>query len=231
MSTRKLFNKFLKEVDLVGYRQKYRTIKIVEMDLPKEIQAIALLYKVYWEEKNFISFDMFLKRYINEKKSLLRQFRTKIRMCKKCFDLGLPARTYRTWASLITQIHGGYVAESVFGNRSVDMSAELDYKGADFQVTYKGKILNYQVKKQSMSREVRQKKKAKKKIKGEFINIEYIVPPEDCFKNPYKRNGEFKVAYSRFIKNKQLKRFPNGFVVFTRCTFEDKKKEIDKILK
>ena len=47
------FTEFLKSVDLAGYRQKYRPIKIVEMDLPKEIQTIALLYKVYWEEKKF----------------------------------------------------------------------------------------------------------------------------------------------------------------------------------
>ncbi len=31
--------KFLESVDLSAYREKYRPIKIVEMDLPKEIQA------------------------------------------------------------------------------------------------------------------------------------------------------------------------------------------------
>ena len=37
------FDKFLQSVDLKSYRDKYRPIKIVEMDLPKEIQAINLL--------------------------------------------------------------------------------------------------------------------------------------------------------------------------------------------
>ena len=39
------YDKFLQSVDLSGYREKYRPIKIVEMDLPKEIQAIAILYQ------------------------------------------------------------------------------------------------------------------------------------------------------------------------------------------
>ena len=42
-----------------AYREKYRPIKIVEMDLPKEIQAINLLYKVYWNKKEFLSFEKF----------------------------------------------------------------------------------------------------------------------------------------------------------------------------
>ena len=68
-------------------------------------------------------------------------------MCEGCFYKGLKARIYRTWASLITQIQGGYVAESVFGKGTVKMSEALDHKGADIQVNYKGHILNYQVKK------------------------------------------------------------------------------------
>ena len=37
------FEKFLKTVDLQSYRKQYSRIKIVEMDLPKDIQAIELL--------------------------------------------------------------------------------------------------------------------------------------------------------------------------------------------
>ena len=47
------FNKFLELVNLKAYREKYRPIKLVEMDLPKEIQAIEMLYKVYWDKKKF----------------------------------------------------------------------------------------------------------------------------------------------------------------------------------
>lgn len=221
------FTEFLKDVDLNGYREKYRPIKIVEMDLPREIQAISLLYEVYWNNKEFISFEEFYARYHKTKKSLLVSFREKIRMCKKCFDLGLPARIYRTWASLITQIHAGYVAEWVFGRDSVKMSEELDHAGADFQVDYKGHIFNYQVKKETHSREVRREKETKRKIPGEFINLEYQVPSEDYFEEPKKKDGEFKLPYQRFIENKRLKRLDNGFVIFTKDAFLPEKIKID----
>lgn len=225
------FEKFLKSVDLIGYREKYRPIKLVEMDLPKDIQAIAMLYQVYWDQKKFLNYDDFYKEYLNKYKVEIEAFRQKITMCKDCFYRGLPARIYRTWASIITQIHAGYVAESVFGDGTVAMSAELDHQGADFQIKYRGKILNYQVKKQSFSREVRQGKQTKIPIEGEFIDIKYEVPSDDYFKNPRKKDGDYKLPYLRFTQNKELQRFSNGFVVFTPYAFINKKKEIDKILK
>lgn len=225
------FEKFLQSVDLIGYREKYRPIKLVEMDLPKDIQAIAMLYQVYWNQKKFLNYDDFYKEYLNKYKVEIEAFRQKITMCKDCFYRGLPARIYRTWASIITQIHAGYVAESIFGDNTVNMSAELDHQGADFQVKYRGKILNYQVKKQSFSREVRQGKQTKTPIEGEFIDIKYEVPSDDYFENPRKKDGKYKLPYLRFIQNKELQRFPNGFVVFTPYAFINKKKEIDKILK
>lgn len=137
------FTEFLKTVDLKIYREKFLAIKIVEMDLPKYIQAISLLYKIYWQEKKLFTFDDFYKEYISNLNYLIEEFRVKTSMCDRCFYLGLPARIYRTWASLITQIHAGYVAESVFGKGSVEMSVELDHYGADFRATYRGIKLNY----------------------------------------------------------------------------------------
>ena len=188
------FEKFLESVNLNAYREKYRPIKIVEMDLPKNIQAIDLLYKIYWRERNsrkeFLSFDDFYKEYFKKYKKEILIFQRKTGMCLKCFKKGLPARIYRTWASIITQIHAGYIAESVFGNDTVDMSAELDHSGADFQVKYKNKTLNYQVKKKSFSREVRQEKESKNKINGEFVDINYEVPKFERIENPYKKNSK-----------------------------------------
>src|SRR3989344_736169 len=119
------FEKFLQSVDLKGYREKYRHIKIVEMDLPKEIQAINMLYEVYWKKKRFLNFEAFYDEYLKEHNQEIDNFQEKTGMCKKCFAKGLPARIYRTWASIITQIHAGYVAESVFGEGTVTMSGEL----------------------------------------------------------------------------------------------------------
>jgi len=179
-----------------------------------------------------LSFEKFYEEYLQEHKTEIDNFQGKTGMCKTCFGKGLPARIYRTWASIITQIHAGYVAESVFGDGTVEMSGELDHKGADFQVKYRGKILNYQVKKKSLGREVRQEKpKSKNPLPGEFLDIKYEVPSSDYFENPKKKDGEYKLPYKRFQKNKELKRFPNGFVVFTSYAFEQKKKEIDEASK
>lgn len=124
------------------------------------------------------------------------------------------------------------MAESVFGVGTVSMSGELDHQGADFQILYKGKILNYQVKKKSFSGEVRRGKGGvKTKIAGEFIDINYEVPSSDYLENPKKKDGEYKLPYKRFQDNKELKRFLNGFVVFTPHAFEKKKEEIDEALK
>ncbi len=144
-----------------------------------------MFYRVYWDQKKFLSFEDFYKEYLNSQKVEIESFRKRTTMCEDCFYRGLPARIYRTWASIITQIHAGYVAESVFGEGTVSMSEELDHQGADFQVRYKGKILNYQVKKKSFSGEVRRGKGGvKNKIEGEFIDINYEVPSGTCLDLP-----------------------------------------------
>lgn len=232
MTDLKAFTDFLEKVPLERYRKKYQPVKLVEMDLPRDVQAIKSLYSVYWEKKDFIRFPAFYKRYEKSQKREIEDFRKKITMCSDCFYRGLPARTYRTWASLITQIHAGYVAESVFGKGKVQMSAELDHKGADFQVRYKESTLNYQVKKRSFSREVRTAKKTKRKIDGDFIDILYHVPNFEKIKTPMRKDGkgyykEYKDFKKEFLDTKLLKVLDNGFVVFTKTHFQNKKREID----
>ena len=224
------FTNFLKTVPLADYRKQYSHIKIVEMDLPKDIQAIELLYTVYWNEKKFLTFDEFYERYLREKGLAAEQFRIKTTMCKDCFSRGLKARIYRTWAGLITQIHAGYVAESVFGEGTISMSAKLDHQGADIRVKYKGHFLNYQVKKTSFSG-VKSGRPLPRKgsLKGEAIDIFYEVPT--CLSDPKKKDGEYRKPYLRFLRDTRTKSFKNGFVVFTQDTFLPKKEEIDRKLK
>lgn len=221
------FNKFLKSVDLQGYRKKYSRIKIVEMDLSKDIQAIQLLYKVYWNEKVFIFFDEFYNKYLKKKKKQIEEFRVKTTMCKDCFYRGLEARIYRTWAGLITQIHAGYVAEEIFGDGSVDMSAELDSQGADIRVTYKEHYINYQVKKTSFSGVKSGRPLARGGLEGDYVDILYEVP--SCLTDPKTKKGEYRKPYLRFQDDKRTKAFENGFVVFTEEAFLLKKKKIDSL--
>ncbi|MEK7609608.1 MAG: TaqI family restriction endonuclease [Patescibacteria group bacterium] len=230
------FDKFLQSVDLKAYREKYMPIKIVEMNLPKSIQAIELLYRVYWDEKKFIDFEEFYGIYEKEKGRELRKFQKKSGMCPRCFAKGIKARTYRTWAGLITQIHAGYVAGQVFGLDTVKMSEQLDHQDADIQVHYKGIVINYDVKKIANAGVMGRGHVPKRPIPGEKISIRYEVPNLDIVLHPKKKRGVgFKKAFidfaDKYLKTNMLHVFPNGFVVFTPYTFEQKKKEIDNSLK
>jgi hypothetical protein len=49
----KEFGDFLSSLNLKRYRELYKPIKIVEMDLDKNIQAIALMYSVLGREKYY----------------------------------------------------------------------------------------------------------------------------------------------------------------------------------
>lgn len=224
------FTKFLAAVPLAVYRARYAPIKIVEMDLPPNIHALDLLYRTYWEKKEFIDYETFYERYIKEYATLLEQFRKKIGMCKVCFYKGLPARIYRTWASIVTQIHGGYIAGEVFGCENIAMSADLDHKGADFRVIYSTPI-NVQVKKETKSREVRMEKTFQKKLDGIFVTIRYFVPQLKVIQEPKKKNGETKKAYHEFheqyLKPEFLDVLPNGFVIFQPALFKKLKTDVD----
>lgn len=218
------FTEFLSTVQLNVYREKYKSIKLVEMDLPKNIQALNHLYKIYWDEKRFISFDDFYDEYKKDKTDLLEEFRKKIWMCEVCFYKWLPARIYRTWASIVTQIHWWYVAEEVFWLWTISMSEDLDHKWVDFQINYNWLNLNIQVKKITQSREVRREKITKSSL--EIINIEYFVPnAQMILHDNKKRDWSYRKPYLDFKKNyldkDYLKILNNWFIIFSEWLFQE----------
>lgn len=224
------FTRFLSSIDMNGYRGKYGKTRIVEMDLPKNIQALDLLYELYWEKGEFRDYEDFYAVYLERYESALEAFRKKVDMCNVCFYRGLRARIYRTWASIVTQIHAGYVAREVFGSENVRMSTELDHKGADLQIKYNGSIVNVQIKKETKSREVRIQKSSKSKLPGIQVDLHYFVPNTQILQNPRKRNGEYKKAfkefYNEYLKKDLLTVLPTGFVVFQPAIFESIKQEL-----
>lgn len=52
---------FLAGTDLSGYRDRHKDIKIVELDMPKNVQALAAMYCHYWDSRSGIcpGFDEF----------------------------------------------------------------------------------------------------------------------------------------------------------------------------
>lgn len=219
MTTLRQFNAFLETVDLQRYRAKYSPIKLVERDLPRTIQAIAPLYREYWDthQSELPSFEEFYDRYATTLTVELEAFRKKAMFSKETFYRGLPARTYRTWVSLLTQIQGGYAAAELYGMKNISMSSELDYAGIDLRITgADGEICNIQIKKETMSREVRAPWHMVKKNQ-KIIKLIYAVP--GC--EPLTKTGKESVPYLRWEKEWEgkLNRLPNGFIVFMPAMF------------
>ena len=240
--TLEIFEKFLKEIDLNQYRQRFTYIKTVEMDLPRNIQALDTIYEIYWDVKEGrndkpLSFDEYYDYYYQKNKKEINEFWGKTGFGNNCdcFLNGLKARIYRTWASLITQIHAGYVAESVFGKDAiVEQSTILDHSGIDILIKYKNQDLKIQIKKESTRPEIARMHSAIKNDQG-FYNIWYIVPKKEDYENPYyvvkSKAGQLREALKTFIKfdaiNGTLDRLENGFVIFTSKEFEIIKSSID----
>lgn len=231
------FEKFLKSVDLSAYRERFSKIKTVEMDLPPNVQALQTIYEQYWDNKDNLSeplsFDEYYEVYWNTNEENIKAFWESTgfgRDCD-CFKKGLKARIYRTWASLVTQIQGGYVAESVFGEGTVRMSAELDHQNIDIQIVNPdgSERLKIQIKKETHRPEIARMHKNVKNENG-AVDVYYIVVSQDAYDNPlYKRNGRgHKVGDEKpFVKDfvkwypetGTMDRLPNGFTIFTKNAF------------
>lgn len=218
MTSLKKINDFLASVDLPLYRERYSRIKLVELDLPRNIQAIRHLYQEYWDKReDFPTFEKFYQIYSGDLKKELESFRIETMFSQETFYRGLPARIYRTWASLLTQIQGGYVAESIYGRKNVKMSAELDYKGIDdIQIVHNNEILNIQIKKETMSRAVRAPWKINKK-QITITTVYYEVP--NC--DPQTKTGKNSVPFQRWLDkwSGKLERLNNGFIIFQSQMF------------
>ena len=240
---RALFESFLRNIKLDDYRAKYAPVKIVEMDLDKPVDIIPTkdLYSLYWDEEEgerpIPSFDEFYDIYYKNNEANIKIFWDKSGFGKECdcFQRGLKARIYRTWASIITQIYAGYVAEEVFGKGNVLQSAELDRNKVDILVKYKGKELKFQIKKVTGRKEISRMSDPKEKAKN-LIYLKYEVVKLSDYLNDYRRKRGIRKTLKpwakQFIKYNPTKGFldmfeENGFVVFTTKRFEEYKTKID----
>lgn len=220
MPATKKINQFLGAVDLARYRGKYAHIKLVELDMPRPIRPIELLYREYWvQRKNYPSFEEFYGIYSGELAAELEEFRRKTMFSEETFCRGLPARIYRAWASLLTQIQGGYVAEGIYGKGKVEMSAALDYRGVDMKIRDGSREINIQIKKETASREVRAPWHSHKKGVP-IVNLTYAVP--GC--GPLTPTGKPSTPFAHWRENwgDKLVRLDNGFIVFLPAMFARK---------
>ena len=150
------YENFLSNIDVQSY-SRFRIIKWVEQDLPqgkvpnlyKEGEIIKLrhlqlasIYFYYWDNSNFLNFNEWFEQYwtdINsndEVKAALRKFKSYFfdGADEEWFKDGFRARMYRTWMSLLTQIHFQYLWNKLFDEK-IESSALLDSLGLDGRFT------------------------------------------------------------------------------------------------
>jgi hypothetical protein len=60
------FRGFLSSIPLNKYREELKDIKWVEQDLPKEILPLSSVFRYYWEERQFLSFEEWFENFWKE---------------------------------------------------------------------------------------------------------------------------------------------------------------------
>jgi len=217
----KKYRNFLASIPLDKYREELKDVKWVEQDLPREILPLASIYRYYWEERQFLTFDVWFECFWAELNNN-PQSREALKSFKKYFfdkdndgwfKRGFRARMYRTWISVLTQLDFCYMFEYVCAkegkNLQLECNAELDIKGIDAKVN----DICFQVTKISQRKEARTAGKKKR-----LVTILYVVYDIEVFKariqSPRVRN---KAGYQKALDSfyKYFIQLQNGFVVFS----------------
>ena len=96
------------------------------------------------------------------------------------------------------------------------MSAELDYQGIDMKFIYKKEEISIQIKKETLSREVRMPWQFTKK-NNQIINITYEITSS----GPKTPTGKTSIPFARWQEKwgDKLERLNNGFIVFKPVIF------------
>ncbi len=236
----KRFRSFLESIPLDKYREELKDIKWVEQDLSKEILPLASIFKYYWEERQFLSFEEWFEVFwkgLNtnpESKEALKQFK-KYYFDKDndgWFKKGFKARMYRTWISVLTQLDFCYTFEYVCAKEGRDLqlecNAELDIKGIDAKIN----DIGFQVAKLSQRKEARTAGKKKT-----VVTIPYAVfNIEEFEKRIQSHRVKDKTGYQKTLDSfhKYFTLLQNGFVVFNENYLKqiiDNIEDIEKVRK
>jgi len=231
------YEKFLEAIPLSRYST-LRKIKTVEQDLPKALNPLPMIYKFYWEEKQFIDYETFFENYWELNiKHILKFIEKFFYGCSLSFvKEGFKARIYRTWVSLLTQFHFQYLWLKLFNGRyPLEASAELDLLGIDSKISFMGKRIGIQIKKISFRREASQRKftKRQKKVVDIICEIPYLVINEDEL---YRKLGskrtrattKEKIEGILFMFKTNFRKLENGFVIFADKYLTKVEEEIRK---
>ncbi|GAB4450697.1 MAG: TaqI family restriction endonuclease [Bacteroidia bacterium] len=239
------YEEFLSQIDIQSYSG-FREIKWVEQDLPQEKVPnlykngetikfrhlhLASIYFYYWDNPNFSKFNDFNKWFdqywtdMNNNQvviTVLRKFKTYFfdGADEEWFKNGFRARMYRTWMSLLTQIHFQYLWNKLFDEK-IESSALLDSLGLDARFIKGQKTVGIQIKKISFRREVSDRKftSRQKTFADVVIEIPYVVDNPKEIKEKLSSERTKLATKEKLEKklrtfNENFSTFPNGFVIF-----------------
>jgi len=215
------FEAFLGGLDLESYRTRYSKTKTVEANLPKKIQPLRAMYETYWDCREaalWMGYGEFYEHYKSTIPRELEEFRESCGFSHETFYHGLPARIYRTWASMLTQIQGAYVLEGIYGHGKVRMGVELDRSGTDIAVRCLGNHdLYIQVKKETMRRDFRAGATARRGSQKKKVMLAYAVPRSRWLRDgrPSKPYLDWEAKWAG-----RLEYLENGFVIFKPAYFD-----------
>lgn len=236
------YQDFLSAIDLKKYSH-YRNIKWVEQDLPQDKVSnlyvknqkikfrhlhLESIYFYYWHNNYRYSFEEWFETYWDVLKTnedtrvVLEKFKEYYfdGADDEWFKRGFCARLYRTWISLLTQIHFQYLWNSLFPEK-LEASASLDSLGIDARCSILGKTVGIQVKKISFRREASERRFGKKlkKCVDIFAEVPYLVDDPEEIEQKLKRGKTKSQTTEKLEKylnlfRKNFLRYPNGFIVF-----------------
>jgi hypothetical protein len=211
---------FLESIPLDRYREELKDIKWVEQDLPKEMLPLTSIFKYYWEERQFLTFEKWFEIFWEELNAkpesnlALKEFK-KYYFDKNgdgWFKKGFKARMYRTWVSVLTQLDFCYMFEYICAkegkNLQLEGNAELDARGIDARVNNIG----FQIAKISQRKDARTAGRKKT-----VVTIPYVVwNPDELKEKIQNPRTRIKNTYQKMVDSfeKYFIKLPNGFVVF-----------------
>lgn len=215
------FERFLASLDLESYQQKYRPIKTVEQDLPRELNPLPDLYEHYWkaleDNPSFLGFEEFFDHWWEKRLRPLDEFIRKYFWgCSYAFvRLGLEARLYRTAVSIWTQFHFCY-RWNASCELPLEATPELDAQGIDALIHTSGSPTGIQIKKETYRSEAKSENRFLRKQRGTaLIEIPYTPQTPEELEEKAKRarvNGETYRLWAKVAHH--LDRLENGFVIF-----------------
>nr|pir type II site-specific deoxyribonuclease (EC 3.1.21.4) TthHB8I - Thermus aquaticus [Thermus aquaticus]AAA27489.1 endonuclease [Thermus thermophilus HB8]AAA27490.1 endonuclease [Thermus thermophilus HB8] len=222
------FEDFLKCLDLESYQEKYRPIKTVEQDLPRELNPLPDLYDHYWKPNgntlHFPDFETFFDQWWEKRLRPLNEFIRKYFWgCSYEFvRLGLEARLYRTAVSIWTQFHFSYRWNASCQLR-LTATWELDAQGIDAQIQAEDRLIGIQIKKETYRSEAREGNRfLRRREHSALLEVPYTLQSPEELERKAQRARTREEAYRLWVKiAHHLERLPNGFVIFRESYVKD----------